>query len=59
MVRNVAVEAGKNARSIKTAVQPAFGRHQLKTFMGMLAENPYKKWLSWAISFNMRKATIQ
>ena len=37
LVRNAAVEAEKNTRTTKVAVQPSSGSSHPKTFMGMLA----------------------
>ena len=58
VVRNLAVEAENNTRTIKASVQPARGISHPKTFMGMIAGNPSKKWLAWIVAFNLRESTL-
>ena len=56
MVRNLAVEAEKNIRTIKVAVQSVSGSRHPKTFMGMLAGNPSTQMAGWNSSFQYEES---
>ena len=55
MVRNAAVEAEKNTRTIKAVVQPAIRSRHPSTFMGMIAGNPSTQMAGLGSSFQYKE----
>ena len=51
MVRNAAVEAENNTKTIKVLVQPGSGSHHPKTFIGTLEGNPSTQMYELGSSF--------